>query len=417
MIKEIILQAWDALRRNPTRSLLTMLGIVWGIAAVTLLMSYGSGFRGVMMNCFNNFSRTAVIMFPGQTSQQAGGERAGRRIQFEVEDLKAVEAEAPAIRKICPETIRRLPVTYGDRVQNVAIRGVCVEYGEIRTEEAKEGRWLSREDYGERRRVIFLGDYIKNKLFSGRPAIGETVTVQGVRFLVIGVMDKKLSFGNYFGPDDRSAFIPYTSAADLWNTRYPSNAVIQPVAPVFEKQAEEQFRAAMGRRLNFPASDKRALTGFGTSNMRPIVDGLTIGLQGLLLFIGILTLAIGGIGLMNILLVSVNERTREIGLRRALGARRWHIAWQFLAEALFITITGGIVGVALSFFVVWIIPPLPMLSALFDDQSGKGDLVMRVHPVTMLASFAILMLVGIASGLIPAIRAARLDPTDALRTE
>lgn len=417
MIAEICRQAWDALRRSPTRSFLTMLGIVWGIAAVTLLMSYGSGFRGLMIRTFQNFSKSAIIMFPGQTSDQAGGERAGRRIRFELADLDLIRAEVPLVRSICPETIRRVPLTYQDRMVNVAVRGVCVEYGDIRTEVPIEGRWISPEDYSERRRVVFLGDWVKQKLFSGRPAIGETITIQGVRFLVIGIMDKKLSFGNYNGPDDRSVFIPYASATELWNTRYPGNLVIQPVSPIFEEQAARQVREALARRYNFNPNDKRAVTSFGTSNIRPIIDGLTIGLQLLLLFIGALTLAIGGIGLMNILLVSVNERTREIGLRRALGARRWHIALQFLAEALVLTFAGGILGVALSYAIAWLIPPMPMLGAIFEDTTGKGDLVLAVQPPTVAASFLVLLIVGVCAGMIPAMLAARLDPTEALRTE
>lgn len=417
MPKEIILQAWDSLRRNPTRSLLTMLGIVWGIAAVTLLMSYGNGFRSLMIGVMHNFSKSAIILFPGQTSEQAGGERAGRRIRLEPADLEMAQAESPLVRKACPETIRRVPLVYHDVTYQANVRGVCPEYGDIRSEVAMEGRWLSPEDQTERRRVVFLGDYLKKKLFSGRQAVGETVTIQGVRFTVIGIMDTKISFGNYWGPDDRSAFIPYSAAGDVWNSRYVSTVVLQPIHPQFEKKAEEQFRAAIARRYNFSPTDKRALDGFGTSNIRPIIDGLTIGLQVLLLFVGSLTLAIGGIGLMNILLVSVNERTREIGLRRALGARRRHIAWQFLAEALAITVAGGLLGVALSYLVVWIVPPLPMLGALFRDDSGKGDLVLGIQPQTVAISVAVLMLVGVCSGLAPAMRAARLDPTEALRTE
>ena len=417
MLKEILIQAWDSLRRNLTRSMLTMMGIVWGIAAVTLLLSYGSGFRTLMVRTFQNFGKTVVVMFPGQTSEQVGGERAGKRIRLELPDLEAAQIESTLVRKVCPETIRRVPVTYIDRVVSANTRGVCPEYGTIRSQVPTEGRWLSQEDSAERRRVVFLGGWLRQKLFSGRPALGETVSIQGVRFTVIGVMDKKMQFGNYHGPDDRSAFIPYTTAGDLWNTRYASYAIVEPVGPMFEEKAEAQFRAAIAKRQGFSPSDKRVLGGFGTSTMRPIIDGLTIGLQVLLMFIGALTLAIGGIGLMNILLVSVNERTREIGLRRALGARKLHIALQFLAEALALTIAGGIVGIVLSYAIVWWLPPIPMLGALFDDTSGKGDLVMRIEPLTVAISAVVLMLVGVVSGLAPAVRAARLDPAEALRTE
>ena len=210
MLREILIQSWDALRRNPARSLLTMLGIVWGIVAVTLLMAYGSGFRGVLVPAFDAFAKSAVVAWPGQTSEQAGGERAGQHVRFELADLEAVQAESTLIKRICPETIRRYPVAYGEQTFDIQIRGVSSEYGEVRSEVAFGGRWLSKEDVAERRRVVFLGDYARRKLFRGRPCLGEEITIRGVRFSVIGYMEKKMSFGNYYGPDDRAVFIPYT---------------------------------------------------------------------------------------------------------------------------------------------------------------------------------------------------------------
>ena len=417
MWREILIQAWISLRRNPTRSLLTMLGIVWGIAAVTLLLAYGDGFQNVMVGLFENFAKTAVIAFPGQTSMQVGGERAGHRIQFDPDDLEAAKAESPAIRRICTEIVRRVPVSYETRSSDIQVRGVCADYGEMRSEVPIEGRWLTPEDEQERRHVAFLGDWVKQKLFSGRPAIGEEIEIAGIRFTVIGRMDQKMSFGNYYGPDDRAVFIPYATFAELARIRYPGNLVIEPISGRFEEAADTQFRESIARRKGFDPKDKRAIETFGTSDMRPIVDGLTIGLRGLLLFIGSLTLAIGGIGLMNIMLVAVSERTREIGLRRALGATRRSIAGQFLCEAVALTLLGGLLGVAMSYAFVALMPPLPLLGEIFEDRTGKTDLHLVIRLQSMIISAVVLVVVGVVSGLIPALRAAYLDPVEALRVE
>jgi putative ABC transport system permease protein len=417
MMIEVFKEAWSALGRNRVRSLLTMTGIAWGIVAVTLLLSYGSGFRSVLMYTFETFGKAAVICWPGTTSEQAGGERAGKPVRFDQEDAEWVKAQSPLIKRVTLETVQFKGISHDERLSDSAIRGVYPEYGDMRNEVPSEGRWITAEDVAERRRVVFLGARLKKKLFSGTPAVGETVRISGVRFTVIGTMDMKFSDSCYFNCDDESAFIPYPSASDLWDARYASVMIFEPVAPEFEPAAMIQMRTAVANRQHFSAGVKRAITMFGREEFKPIYEGITLGIEGLLFLIGAMTLGIGGVGVMNIMLVSVEERVREIGLRRALGARKAHIRWQFLLEALVLTLAAGAIGMMLSYALTSAIGTLPFLGPAYEDESGKVDIHLTLSVATLFLSTVILIVVGVISGWVPAMQAAKLDPVEALRYE
>jgi len=414
---EICREAMIGLVRNRVRAGLSMLGISWGIVSVVMLLAYGEGFNQALLTGFKGaFGDGVTVMFPGQTSKQAGGERAGKRIRLKMADAEAV-GELPLVKAWSPEFWQDVPVSWGVKQGGYLVRGVGPAYAVMRSQPAASGRFFDAEDTRLQRRVAFLGSEVARKMFGNMPAVGETIRIKGMAFEVIGVQKEKVQLSNYQRPDKNCIFIPHTTAGQLWNTEYLNTLIYQAMDPTLDAKTDSQVKELLGRRQRFDATDERALRTFGSAEAQQITAGIVLGLKLVLGFIGVLTLAIGGVGVMNIMFVSVTERTKEIGLRKALGARRGAILLQFLLEGLVTTFAGGVVGISVSYFLVWLLSPRPFLAELLDDTSRITDIHLILAPELVGVCTAILMVVGLVSGLLPAIKASRLDPIESLRYE
>ncbi|HUD64569.1 MAG TPA: ABC transporter permease [Candidatus Sulfotelmatobacter sp.] len=417
-LSEILRQAIATFRAHKMRTFLTMFGIVWGISSVILLVGLGRGFVVDQKKHMETLGKDLVIMWGGRTSSQVGGRAAGREIPLNVDDAILIRDECYLVKNVSPELRRTIPEVSQFNLANRGVVGMWPSYQDFRSLKVSEGRLITDDDEREGRRVLVLGSKAYRQLFPGQPAMGATVLVKSMPYSVIGILQEKKQNSNYSGPDNDYLFAPYSSISRDFPppekpgagiTRgYLDDIVFEVADPEDHEAAVLQVRRTIGRVRHFDALDKDALfiwdTMDGAKQLAKIFGVVTI-------FFGcvaIVTLCLGGIGVMNIMLVSVTERTREIGMRKAVGATKRDILRQFFAESAMLTLVSGVLGLSagIGICVAMVVVPLP-------------DFVPHpiVSPISIIASILTLSLITVTAGMYPAQRAAEMTPVESLRYE
>jgi putative ABC transport system permease protein len=416
-MKEVLTESVESLRRNRMRSGLTMLGIIWGLVTVVLLLSYGRALGGTVMQGLLGFGNNVIMVWGGQTSMQAGGQRSGQKVKLKEGDMEAVRDSVPFLSAVSRETDDSFSVKYGPKVVSIQSKAIDIPYGGMRDLKVEQGRYFEPADVTDHRQVVIFGAHASEKLFNGYPPVGEVVQIEGQPFTVIGVLHDKVQDSSNNGPDNENIFVPFDTMRTLRQQRDPDSIVFQPSTAALHLRALAAVREVLAQRHHFDPRDEKALSSWDTIEDAKQMTAFSVALQVLLGIIGAMTLAVGGVGVMNIMLVSVTERTREIGLMKALGARSRDILAQFLLESFVLTFFAGVAGMIVALAVTYMVPPMPLFSEMYKTANHDGDIILSASWATMIVSFVILAIVGIISGLLPAMRAAKMDPVVALRHE
>ncbi len=406
-LKDVFKQLIRDVKNEKLRTFLTVFGIIWGTVAISLMLAFGTGLHKNIIKATAGLGDRIVIAWPGLTSIPYEGLGKGRRIRITDEDLTAIRGNIAGLKAISAEYSTNMRVEYGTKTLSVDTSGVASEFGDMRNLiPQRGGRFIDPIDVDNQRRVVFLGDKLATNIFGESPAVGKTLLVRQSPFLVIGVLQKKDQDSNYSGPDSDKMFIPFTTFRALTGEKYVSNFVFQAASPSDTKELLKRLSAAMGKRLRFDAKDKEALSMWDTTEQFQFFDVFMLAFNSFLGIVGVLTLIVGGIGVSNIMNVVVEERTREIGIKMALGAKQRWILSQFLLETMLVTFIGGAIGFGISLAICAVFP-----KAGFTEY--VGDPV--VSPTVTLLTALALGIVGLIAGYFPARDAAQLDPVVAMK--
>jgi putative ABC transport system permease protein len=412
--QDLLRDTLQTLRAHKLRTFLTMFGIAWGIVSITLMVAAGEGLRAGQQKVAADFGKDIAIVFAGKTSMQAGGMRAGRKLEWRASDHIAVAEQSPSCAHVMPELGQSVPVRSAYNSGTLLVTGSMPEFAAIRSLHVAEGRYPSWDDEHKGRRVAFLGSDAKKQLFASRPAVGETIRIGDFPYTVVGVMRHKEQDSSYDGQDVSKIFIPFSAVLREMPNRPPSRPdsvdrlLVVPRSLAVHEACIAEVRRALGRLHGFDPRDEEAAAIWDTAEETKAFQKMTDGMKYFLGAVGIATLFIGGIGVMNVMLVAVRERTREIGVRKALGATRRSIVRQFFLETLIVVGLAGGAGLAIAYGICALVNLLPMpnyFAGLLPTWSSS------------LLAFALLGSVALGAAVYPARQAASVDPIEALRYE